>query len=58
MNFLKFPLLLDLGFLCLAPQAYAYSLHYLKNSDGFELGGAPTLVVMNDGGNAGTLSLL
>jgi lipid-binding SYLF domain-containing protein len=29
------------------------SLHYLKNSNGFELGGAPSLVVMKDGGNAG-----
>lgn len=29
------------------------SLKYLKNSDGFELGGAPSLVVMNEGGNVG-----
>jgi lipid-binding SYLF domain-containing protein len=29
------------------------SLKYLKKSDGFELGGAPSLVVMNEGGNAG-----
>jgi lipid-binding SYLF domain-containing protein len=35
------------------------SLHYLKNSDGFELGGAPTLVVMNEGasGSASTTTL-
>lgn len=28
------------------------SLKYLRSSDGFELGGAPSLVVMNEGGNA------
>lgn len=29
------------------------SLKYLKHSDGFELGGAPSLVVIDEGGNAG-----
>jgi len=29
------------------------SLKYLKKSDGFELGGAPSLVVMKEGGNLG-----